>query len=865
MPLDNQIIVPKYFSGNYTETVLTPQQISAVALTGNQTVSGTKTFASRPTVNGTGILLSGEASSLPNTVVYTTGNQTITGLKSFSDVSVTNKITLRNVETSWGGLGSGVYFSQPNNSATQIIDYIDTNLSIARGNVQSIYNAALENAWNGSGPSGTRWNKSGYDDLGNVTSRTYDSLLNTFTGAIGANIVGSPLVMHDAINNKYYKILFNNWQQGGVAAGTYAGFSYTRWLIVNPTYPYPTVSGEKLNFKNKTEFDIRPIVNGTGVLLSGEVVAQLPNTIVYTTGNQTISGDKTFNDGILFKKGNMPIGYLTGSYNEFLQANYLTLGVYPFSGNEGYVRLHYMGEGLTIGEGGVGLLNNTAGPTYINSTTNNALFLQHPYIYINSTETNFNSRPTVNYSGVLLEGEIPTLPNTIVYTTGNQTVSGVKTFNTGLNTRYISGVSGSSLNILGYSDSISAQTLRNINITAGLGTSTINAGDIILIGGNLSGVSPNILKTGASITIGGAKTLASTANITIKPSIDQNGNVGNIVLEAGLSPTYNGKINAFGDININGTSDVGAALSSKNINIYRRGDFFGAPFQRLAISIDNNNVDFQNGMGLRVSGIQVTPALYATSSNLATTGSTLQSSVNTLTNNLATTGSTLSTNLATTGSTLTTQINNLSGVSVLTYGNQTIDGIKTFRNSVYIHDLYVTGTEFIANVQNNFIESPYILLNLTGGAVDGGIFFVTGTGLTGVNDYGPILGFDHTSKFKFGVARRSDDLSVLNDIAAVQDITNYSGFVNNKYATILNLESTGQNLQQQINNINSSGFITGVDLSNYYTKDNPSGFITGINLSNYATTGQLSQASGNLQSQIDVLNVNSIAYAIALG
>jgi hypothetical protein len=38
-----------------------------------------------------------------------------------------------------------------------------------------------------------------------------------------------------------------------------------------------------------------------------------------------------------------------------------------------------------------------------------------------------------------------------------------------------------------------------------------------------------------------------------------------------------------------------------------------------------------------------------------------------------------------------------------------------------------------------------------------------------------------------------------------------------------------------------------------------------INLSNYATTGQLNQASGNLQSQIDILSVNSIAYAIALG
>jgi hypothetical protein len=217
---------------------------------------------------------------------------------------------------------------------------------------------------------------------------------------------------------------------------------------------------------------------------------------------------------------------------------------------------------------------------------------------------------------------------------------------------------------------------------------------------------------------------------------------------------------------------------------------------------------------------------YATISNLATTGSTLQSSVNTLTNNLATTGSTLSTNIATTGSTLTTQINNLSGtltgnyatisnlvltglnldskinnlsgVSVLTYGNQIINGTKYFNDSVYIHDLYVTGTEFIATVQNNFIESPYILLNLTGGAIDGGIFFVTGAGLTGVNDYGPILGFDHTSKFKFGVARRSDDLSTLNDIQAALTIASNLTLFSDTTLT------AGRNVQQRVQTYSST-------------------------------------------------------------
>lgn len=74
--------------------------------TGNQTISGVKTFASRPTVNGTGVLLSGEASAivLPNTLVYTTGDQTISGIKTFannlivSGSGIFNALDLNNID-----------------------------------------------------------------------------------------------------------------------------------------------------------------------------------------------------------------------------------------------------------------------------------------------------------------------------------------------------------------------------------------------------------------------------------------------------------------------------------------------------------------------------------------------------------------------------------------------------------------------------------------------------------------------------------------------------------------------------------------------------------------------------------------------
>jgi hypothetical protein len=81
-------------SGFFAQTAINTGLISSivnsidtgifVSLSGDQNVSGVKNFYSRPTVNGTGVLLSGEAAALGQNVVYTTGNQTISGVKTFN-------------------------------------------------------------------------------------------------------------------------------------------------------------------------------------------------------------------------------------------------------------------------------------------------------------------------------------------------------------------------------------------------------------------------------------------------------------------------------------------------------------------------------------------------------------------------------------------------------------------------------------------------------------------------------------------------------------------------------------------------------------------------------------------------------------
>ena len=95
--VDNFYATSGFFSGTLNASNL-------VYNTGNQTISGVKNFASRPTVNGTGVLLSGEAASLPITIVYTTGDQAISGNKTFNNnviisenLNVTGSIRAKNI------------------------------------------------------------------------------------------------------------------------------------------------------------------------------------------------------------------------------------------------------------------------------------------------------------------------------------------------------------------------------------------------------------------------------------------------------------------------------------------------------------------------------------------------------------------------------------------------------------------------------------------------------------------------------------------------------------------------------------------------------------------------------------------------
>ncbi len=131
-------------------------------------------------------------------------------------------------------LEAGVDFAKSN--SIYPTDVISPTVQITRGIDMGIYNPLTESVYdnnNYTSPSGTEWNSDGWGDFSNITERKYVNFYEALGQAVGNNIIGSELIMHDIAADKYYKFSFSSWTQGG--GSTAGGFSYTRNLITPST------------------------------------------------------------------------------------------------------------------------------------------------------------------------------------------------------------------------------------------------------------------------------------------------------------------------------------------------------------------------------------------------------------------------------------------------------------------------------------------------------------------------------------------------------------------------------------------------------------------------------------------------------
>jgi hypothetical protein len=134
----NQYLNYDFSNDPYSGTQTIAVDSKVVHNTTNETISGVKTFASRPTVNGTGFLLNGEAPNLALTV-YTTGNQTISGVKTFSlqpilsgNPLITGDLSLYATTTNLASTGSTLANSINSLSGSSVLTYGNQNISGAK-------------------------------------------------------------------------------------------------------------------------------------------------------------------------------------------------------------------------------------------------------------------------------------------------------------------------------------------------------------------------------------------------------------------------------------------------------------------------------------------------------------------------------------------------------------------------------------------------------------------------------------------------------------------------------------------------------------------------------------------------------------
>jgi hypothetical protein len=308
--------------------------------TGNQTISGVKTFASRPTVNGTGVLLSGEAANitLPATIVYTTGAQTISGVKTFFDSGIFSNqqvpaIPLLNNPLSIVGSGNNYLQVNIQNRATGTTATADLVITANNGTDSSNYiNLGINNSGyndpnfsNGSAYDGYLFVNGGSLDLGTQTTgtsiefhiggTTLDKTIARITSA-GLNIVTGNL----SVSGNSVATSANLFATGSVLDNKINSLSGSSVLIFGPqnisgtkTFISSSIFNSNITVGNNLTVSGNSNITGTSttdgnatfrsnvtVLGDLRVTGNITNQgVVLTRNAQTISGVKTFLDKVL--------------------------------------------------------------------------------------------------------------------------------------------------------------------------------------------------------------------------------------------------------------------------------------------------------------------------------------------------------------------------------------------------------------------------------------------------------------------------------------------------------------------------------------------------------------------------------------
>jgi hypothetical protein len=213
------------------------------------------------------------------------------------------------------------------------IDIIEpSSTEITRGVSQSIYNTAIELGYQTGSPYNTEWNSSftdltnnGFSNLFDIKTRVYSDFVTALDNAVGTNVVGAELIMHDLSTDKYYKFLFSAWTQGANGGG----FAYTR-QEVDVTEPC------KITFSDGTVQSTAAgkVVAGTNITVDETIIGGERTFTINATGGEVNYSNVIFIDHIYGNNATGAVGDFTKPFASLYNAIALANSMSPSSYNK---------------------------------------------------------------------------------------------------------------------------------------------------------------------------------------------------------------------------------------------------------------------------------------------------------------------------------------------------------------------------------------------------------------------------------------------------------------------------------------------------------------------------------------------------
>ena len=405
-----------------TSTATQPEN-TFVRTTGDQTVSGIKNFTSRPTVNGTGVLLSGEAATPQN--LATTGSTLTTSINSLSGTVTGTYATITNLATTGSTLNTRI------NNLSGYINSTGSNIVFTTGNQtitgQKIFQDKL------------------LVGLTTPDAATPDNILQTNSLTIaGVDITAGGQVPSTVIKGATFLgksdgsagILTNTLSTWGPEASAFEGVNFDVTAYNNIYFS----AGYFPQFWLDTNGNvgIQTAYPSERLEVNGNV---LGNNLVYNTGDQTVGGFKTFQGGTPLVTKFVPDGF-GGAYglevygaDEPFTTNYGSTDIAIGVSTEGFV-IKYgasdsdWGQPILLSEGGTTVVHPASTITFPQPLlAPNLVYSSGDYNYFTTSITLGNSYINLANSTSGITATLPSIASGRNYivknlNTGTLTVTG---------------------------------------------------------------------------------------------------------------------------------------------------------------------------------------------------------------------------------------------------------------------------------------------------------------------------------------------------------------------------------------------------------------------------------------------------------